>query len=64
MLMGQPMPVPYCRGPYKGPPLEQLQMELRSYMKKLTVIHKAIYLQEKKKRYQRGNRDVISSCSG
>ncbi len=36
--------------PYKGPPLEQLQMELRSYMRKLTAIHKAIYLQERKKR--------------
>ncbi len=49
MLTGRPMPVPYCRGPYKGPPLEQLQMELRSYMKKLTAIHKVIYLQEKRK---------------
>ncbi len=49
MLTGRPMPVPYCRGPYKGPPLEQLQMELRSYMNKLTAIHKAIYLQEKRK---------------
>ncbi|KAL0198676.1 hypothetical protein M9458_007216 [Cirrhinus mrigala] len=45
MLTGRPMPVPYCRAPYKGPPLEQLQMELRSYMMKLT----AIYLQEKRK---------------
>ncbi len=49
ILMGQPMPVPYCRGPYKGLPLEQLQMELCSYMNKLTAIHKAIYLQEKRK---------------
>ena len=49
MLTGRPMPVPYCRGPYKGPPLEQLQLELRSYMKKLTAIHKAIYLQESRK---------------
>ncbi len=49
MLTGRPMPVPYCRGSYKGPPLEQLQMELRSYMKKLTAIHKAIYLQETRK---------------
>ncbi len=64
MLTGRPMSVPYCRGPYKGPPLEQLQMELCSYMKKLTAIHKAIYLQEKKKRAQRGNRDTITSCSG
>lgn len=47
MLMGRPIPVSYCRGPYKGPPLEQLQMELHSYMKKLTAILKAIYLQEK-----------------
>ncbi len=50
MLTGRPMPVPYCRGPYKGPPLEQLQMELCSYMKKLTAIHKAIYLQKKKEK--------------
>ncbi len=35
MLTGRPMPVPYYRGPYKGHPLEQLQMELRSYMKTL-----------------------------
>lgn len=46
MLTGRPMPAPFCRGPYKGPPLEQLQMELKSYMKKLTAIHKAIYVQE------------------
>ncbi|KAL0149045.1 hypothetical protein M9458_055660 [Cirrhinus mrigala] len=49
MLTGRPMPVPYSRGPYKGPPLEQLQMELRLYMKKLTAIHKAICVQEKKR---------------
>lgn len=49
MLTGRPMPAPYCRGPYKGPPLEQLQMELKSYMRKLTAIHKAICVQEKRK---------------
>lgn len=49
MLTGRPMPAPYNRGPYKGPPLEQLQLELRSYMKKLTAIHKAICVQEKSK---------------
>lgn len=49
MLTGCPMPVPFCRGPYKEPPLEQLQMELRSYMKNLTAIHKAIYVQETRK---------------
>ncbi len=40
------MPVPYLRGPYEGPPLEQLQMELRAYMKQLTAIHEAINAQE------------------
>ncbi len=49
MLTGRPMPATFCRDPYKGPPLEQLQMELRAYMKKLTAIHKAIYLQETRK---------------
>lgn len=49
MLTGRPMPVPFSRGPYKGPPLEQLQMELRSYMMKLTAIHKAICVQERQK---------------
>ncbi len=46
MLTGRPMPVPYLRGPYEGPPLEQLQMELRAYMKQLTAIHEAINAQE------------------
>ncbi len=49
MLTGRPMPVPYCRGPYKGPTLEQLQMERRSNMRKLTAKHKFIYLQETRK---------------
>lgn len=47
MLTGRPMPAPHLRGPYKGPSLEQLQLELKEYMRQLTVIHKAIYLQEK-----------------
>ncbi len=46
MLTGRPMPVPYLRGPYEGPPLEQLQMELGAYMKQLTAIHEAINAQE------------------
>ncbi len=46
MLTGRPMPVPYLRGPYEGPPLEQLQMELRAYMKQITAIHEAINAQE------------------
>ncbi len=48
MLTGRPMLVPYCRGQYKGSPLEQLQMKLQTYMRKLTSIHKAIYLQKKR----------------
>ncbi len=40
------MPVPYFRVPYEGLPLEQLQMELRAYMKQLTAIHEAINAQE------------------
>ena len=30
MLTGQPMPAPQLRGPFKGPPLEQLQTELKA----------------------------------
>lgn len=40
------MPAPHLRGPYEGPPLEQLQNELRVYMRQLTAIHEAIYTQE------------------
>ncbi|XP_041837683.1 uncharacterized protein LOC121637533 [Melanotaenia boesemani] len=47
MLTGRPMPGPQFRGPFKGPPLEQLEKELHSYMKQLSAIHKAIYFQEK-----------------
>lgn len=47
MLTGRPMPVPQWRSPFKGPPLEQLQTELKDYVEQLTAIHRAIYLQEK-----------------
>ena len=47
MLTGRPMPVAYLRGPYRGPPLEQLEMELASYVKHLTAVHKAIFQQVK-----------------
>ena len=50
MLTGRPMPAPHLRGPYKGPPLEKLPMELKEYMKQLSTIHKAIYMQENKHR--------------
>ncbi len=37
MLTGQPMPLPYLRGPYEGPLLEQLERELlASYVQHLT----------------------------
>ncbi|KAG7316765.1 hypothetical protein KOW79_020306 [Hemibagrus wyckioides] len=47
MLTGRPMPVPYLRGPYKGPSLEQLESELGNYVKHLTEIHRAIFQQVK-----------------
>lgn len=47
MLTGRPMPAPQLRGPYKGPPLELLQDELKIYMKQLSAISISIYLQEK-----------------
>ncbi len=47
MLIGQPMPAPQLRGPFTGPPLEQLQTELKVYMRQLTAIHRTNYLQEK-----------------
>lgn len=47
MLTGRPMPAPQLRGPYKEPPLELLQDELKVYMKQLNAIYISIYLQEK-----------------
>ena len=47
MLTGRPMPVPYLRGPYEGPPLEQMERELTSYVQHLTQIHKVIFQQVK-----------------
>lgn len=43
MLSGRPMPVPFLRGPYKDPPLKQLEKELEAYCKHLTKIHKVIF---------------------
>ena len=47
MLTARPMPAPTIRGPHKGPPLEQLELEIREYIKQLTAIHKLISQQEK-----------------
>lgn len=47
MLTGRPMPVPYLRGAYEGPPLEELEEELASYVTSMTHIHRAIFQQVK-----------------
>ncbi|XP_034150968.1 uncharacterized protein LOC114829948 [Esox lucius] len=47
MLTGRPMPVPVLRGPHEGPPLEQLELEFREYIRQLTTIHELIHKQEK-----------------
>ncbi|XP_030269175.1 protein NYNRIN-like [Sparus aurata] len=47
MMTGRPMPVPYFRGPYNGPPLEQCEKELTNYLQHLTQIHKVIFQQVK-----------------
>lgn len=47
MLTGRPMPVSYLRGPYKGPPLEQLESEMVNYVRHLTAIHRSIFQQVK-----------------
>ena len=47
MLTGRPMPVPRMRGLYGGPSLKTLELELKQYVKQLTVIHETIYAQER-----------------
>lgn len=47
MITGRPMPLPLNRGPYKGPPLEQCENELKCYLQHLTKIHKFIFQQVK-----------------
>ncbi|GCC31595.1 hypothetical protein chiPu_0010055 [Chiloscyllium punctatum] len=46
MLTDRLMPVPKWRGPYEGPSLEQLILELKQYMQQLTMMHETIHLQE------------------
>lgn len=48
MLTGRVMPTPRSRGDDKGPSLEQLQREIRSYVQQLSLIHKTIYTQAKR----------------
>ena len=43
MLTGRPMLSPTFRGPHKGPPLEQLEIKLKKYIRQLTSIHKLIF---------------------
>ncbi|KAI5617727.1 hypothetical protein C0J50_22731, partial [Silurus asotus] len=45
IVTGRPMPMPFTRGPYKGPELEQLEKEMSSYVKHLTEIHRTVYPQ-------------------
>ncbi|KAI5609483.1 hypothetical protein C0J50_9477 [Silurus asotus] len=45
IVTGRPMPMPFTRGPYKGPELEQLEKEMSSYVKHLTKIHRTVYPQ-------------------
>ena len=47
MLTGRPMLSPTFRGPHKGPPLEQLEIKLKKYIRQLTSIQKLILYQEK-----------------
>ena len=47
MLLGRPMLSPTLRGPHKEPPLEQLEIEFKKYIRQLTSIHKLMFYQEK-----------------
>lgn len=47
MLTGRPMPALQLKGPFKGPPLEQLQTEIKVHMKYITMIHRTMYAQKK-----------------
>ncbi|KAJ8334735.1 hypothetical protein SKAU_G00403740 [Synaphobranchus kaupii] len=51
MLTGRSMPVPNWKEPHRGPSMETIE-DLKEYMQQLTVIHKAINLQEKKKQQE------------
>lgn len=53
IITGRPMPVPFLRGPYQGPSLEQCQRELTAYLQHLTQIHK-IFFQQTKAAVDRG----------
>lgn len=44
------MPSPGLSGLHEGPTLDQLEGELRAYVKQVTRIHQAIYLQVQPKR--------------
>ncbi|XP_053479866.1 protein NYNRIN-like [Ictalurus furcatus] len=45
MLTGRPMPMAFTRAPYTGPSLEQLEGEMKSYIRTLTQIHRHLYSQ-------------------
>ena len=49
MLTGRMMPTPRIRGEDRGPLLEHLQKEIRSYVQQLSSVHKVIYTQAKRR---------------
>ncbi|GCC30970.1 hypothetical protein chiPu_0009424 [Chiloscyllium punctatum] len=49
MLTGRPMPVPRWRGPYEGPSLEWLSLELKQYIRQLAMMHETIHQQERQR---------------
>lgn len=48
MMTERPIPIPYLRGQYSGPPLEQCEKELVAYLRRLSQIHKVVFQQTKK----------------
>ena len=68
MLTGRPMPSPNIRGSHKGPPLEQLETELRRYMGQLTGIHRLIFNRRKTefqswRRSHQGGWSRVTTCT-
>ena len=59
MMTGRPMPAPYLRGPYNGPPLEQCEKET-NYLRHLKQIHKVIFQQVKSATKER-DADVLDA---
>lgn len=52
------MPCPNMRGPYEGPPLEQLQRELQMYVRQMSKTHQNLCLQEQHRARQQQPEEV------